>query len=212
MKRIVWLGLAVVVALGWYLLRSHAPTPVRAPPVNAPQDSATHVRTLASGERRVVADRIASGQAARQAPTPRPTLPPLSPPLAFTSSDPVGMKQTVRGAMREVVMHLMTCYESSFASRGHKALDIVAHLTLSGDPDIGTLIDAPQLFDDKGAPLPDKLDDCLRDTLQSLELPPLEEGDFIVLDYPIKFRPVTETEAVDSGGAGSDDDDDDGDD
>jgi hypothetical protein len=131
----------------------------------------------------------------------------------FTSSDPEGMKQTVRGAMREVVMHLMTCYESSFASRGHKPLDIVAHLTLSGDPDIGTLIDAPKLFDDKGAPLPDKLDDCLRDTLQSLELPPLQEGDFIVLDYPFKFRPAVESDDPARDRAGSDDDEgDDGDD
>lgn len=198
----MWLGLAVVVALGWYLRRSHEPSPVNIPAVNAPQDAVGHVRTLAIGERREVADRIASAQAARYAPT-LPPPPPVLPPIAnvFTSSDPVGMKQTVRGAMHEVLMHLMTCYESSFASRGHKALDIVAHLTLSGDPDIGTLIDAPQLFDDKGAPLPAKLDDCLRDTLQSLELPPLEEGDFIVLDYPVKFRPSIESDA-----AGSDDD------
>jgi hypothetical protein len=198
MKRLVWLGLAVVVALGWYLRRSHPPSQV-----NAPHDAVAHVRTLATGERREVADRIASAQASRHVPTPAPRLPPIA--IAFTSSDPDGMKRTVRGAMREVLIQLSTCYESSFASRGPKALDIVAHLTLSGDPDIGTLIDAPQLFDDKGAPLPSKLDDCLRDTLQSLELPPLEEGDYIVLDYPFKFNPVIQTDDK----ASDDDDDDD---
>jgi len=203
MKRIVGLGLALVVVFGWYLRRSHAPHVV--PPVNGPHDAVAHVRTLATGERREVADRIAAAQASRHASTPAPHLPPIA--TAFTSSDPVGLKQTVRGAMHEVLIHIVTCYESSFASRGHKALDLVAHLTLTGDPDVGTLIDAPQLFDDKGAPLPAILDDCLRDTLQSLELPPLEEGDYIVLDYPFKFRPAVET--ADEGSNDDDADDDD---
>jgi hypothetical protein len=163
-----------------------------------------HVRTFASGdERREVADQIASAQASRaQSATPPPRLPPIAD--TFTSSDPVTMKQTVRGAMREVVAHLMTCYEGSLSTRGRKDLHIVAHLTLTGDPDIGTLIDAPQLFDDQGAPLPPQLDDCLRDTLQSLELPPLTEGDHVNLDYPITFHP-----AVEDAGSDADDSDDD---
>jgi len=199
MKRIVWLAIAVILLLAWHLHTPNMPT------VPSSDITLPHVRTLASeNERREVADRIASAQASRaHSSTPAPRLPPIT--GTFASSDPGTMKQTVRGAMREVVAHLFSCYESSLSTRGRKTLAIVAHLTLTGDPDIGTLIDAPQLFDDQGAPLPSKLDDCLRDTLQSLELPPLAEGDHVDLDYPITFRPA---ETDDAGSDVADDDDD----
>jgi hypothetical protein len=199
MKRIGWLAIAVIAVLAWHL---HTPT---APTVATPQVTVPHVRTLASGEeRREVAGRIAAAQASRaQSSTPPPRLPPITDTL--TSGDPDTMKQTVRGAMREVVAHLMTCYESSLSTRGRKELHVVAHLTLTGDPDIGTLIDAPQLFDDQAEPLPSQLDDCLRDTLQSLELPPLAEGDHVDIAYPFTFRPAI---TDDAGSDDADDDDD----
>jgi len=65
---------------------------------------------------------------------------------------------------------------------------VVASLTLTGDPDIGTLIDADQLFDQHGQPLPAALDACLRARFQTLELPALAEGDKITVRYPFAFR------------------------
>jgi hypothetical protein len=174
-----------------------------------------HIKTLKADERRDVAGRIASAQASHTA-TPRPSLPPITAiptTPALDSHDPVSMKQTLRAAMHEVIVHITGCYEASFSTRGHKALMLVAHLTLTGDPDIGTLIDAPQLKDTSGKPLPDALDDCLRDTFQSLELPPLAEGDHMVVDWPFTFRPAADdSQYVENEGSnvGSDDDADDG--
>jgi hypothetical protein len=209
-KRIAILGaIAIVVALVWHL-RAPAgppePAAVRTGSARA-RGPVEHVTTLANADqRRDVADRIASGQASRaHAAPPRPSLPPIA--AAFDVGDPEAMKQTVHTAMHEVVMHLVTCYESSLSTRGHAGLDIVAHLTLTGDPDIGTLIDAPRLVDDRGAALPAKLDDCLRSVLQSLELPPLAEGDHVTIDYPLKFRAADEY-LDDTHDNGDDDDDD----
>jgi len=97
-------------------------------------------------------------------------------------------RDVIRGAMQEVLPFLGDCYSAARAttlSADH--LEIRAHFTLTGDPDIGTVIDANQLFDDKKHALASKLDDCIRGTLQTLELPPLGDGDTIEVDYPLAF-------------------------
>ena len=60
------------------------------------------------------------------------------------------------------------------------------------------MIDASQLYDENKDPLPTKLDDCIRGTLQTLELPPLGDGDTIEVDYPLVF---TDGPPDGSGGA-----------
>ena len=66
-------------------------------------------------------------------------------------------------------------------------LELVAELTLTGDPDVGTLIDAKELADKAGTKLPATFDDCLRTTFQSLALPPLKGGDIVTVHYPFVF-------------------------
>jgi hypothetical protein len=59
-------------------------------------------------------------------------------------------------------------------------------LSLSGDPDIGTLVDAPSPIESAdGAPLPHEFDDCIRTNLQALELPPMKTGDKYTVDFDI---------------------------
>jgi hypothetical protein len=48
---------------------------------------------------------------------------------------------------------------------------------LSGDPDVGTLIDASALVGLDDGALPAAFDDCVRSRLQELELPPMHTGD-----------------------------------
>jgi RNA polymerase sigma-70 factor (ECF subfamily) len=164
-----------------------APT---APALVPPQ----HVRKLSNAdERRELAAHIAAAQAARKtAPAPRRS--------ALGSSDSTDQgsfgsghegdmdKDVIRGAMQEVLPFLADCYGDARATT-LKAdhLEVRAHFTLTGDPDIGTVIDAKQLVDDHDHALPTKLDDCIRGTLQTLELPPLGDGDTIEVDYPLAF-------------------------
>jgi hypothetical protein len=91
--------------------------------------------------------------------------------------------------MKEVIPRLRDCYEHALPKLANPNLDITASFDLTGDPDIGTLIDAHELHDDHGTPLPAELDDCLRATLQSLELPPLTDGGQIEVRYGLQFRP-----------------------
>ena len=213
-KKLILVAVIAVVAVGaiwrWYPRTStntsiaHAGSAAPSSNVGAldPAVTATarplqHVRKLASAEeRRVLAARIAEAQAARKS-APAPQHSSLG---AAASSDKGSFgsgheedmdKDVIRGAMAEVLPFLGDCYSDARAttlSADH--LEIRAHFTLTGDPDVGTLIDADQLFDDNQQPLPTKLDDCIRSTLQSLALPPLGDGDTIEVNYPLAFRDV----------------------
>jgi RNA polymerase sigma factor (sigma-70 family) len=163
------------------------PTTPEAPP---PQ----HVRKLASADaRRELAAQIAAAQATRKAARAahHSSLGPAeaTDQGSFGSGHEADMdKDVIKGAMHEVLPFLADCYgdaRSTTLAADH--LEVRAHFTLTGDPDIGTLIDAKQLQDDAKRPLPAKLDDCMRAAIQSLELPPLGDGDTIEVDYPLMF-------------------------
>ena len=62
-------------------------------------------------------------------------------------------------------------------------------ISLVGDPDIGTLIDAATpLVADDGTPLPKAFDECIRDVFQTLELPPMKTGDAYKVSFAIDLK------------------------
>jgi hypothetical protein len=200
MKRasVVAVALALVAAY-WYFRRPASPkaAPDAPPPpakvvaaAEAPSAPAAgagraveHVTKLATPEeRRRLADRIAAAKTARAA-----THAPAAPELPPAEEDAPISKTAIRDAMREVIPHLAECYDAAIPTLPGNQLELVAELTLTGDPDIGTIIDAKELSDKAGTKLPATFDDCLRSTFQSLALPPLAEGDTVTVHYPFVF-------------------------
>ena len=159
--------------------RSNAVVPAVGGSASSPSK---HVTQFAdSAERARLAQQIASAKARRASPSaPAPSVP-------AADGDAAMDHETIRSAMREVIPFLTDCYEAAQPTLGADHLAISAHFTITGDRDTGSVIDAKQLFDENNKPLPAKLDDCLRSTLQTLELPPLGDGDSIDVDYPILF-------------------------
>jgi hypothetical protein len=204
MKRLaVVAALAAIAVTAWYLMRRHAPAEAHtdsapvAPPVAGPKPKPVdHATKLTPAQRASMAQSIADAQKARDthdpfnstssggAATHAPTPPRL--PENLPSDEPAISKTELRAAMREVIPMLTECYSASSADLPTN-LEITAKLDLTGDPDIGTIIDAHQLFDKDNKPLPAKFDDCLRSTFQTLALPPLSEGDKIEVHYPFAF-------------------------
>jgi RNA polymerase sigma-70 factor (ECF subfamily) len=188
----------------------------RADVVTSTSSPAHHVTQFASpAERTQLEQQIATAAQTRRevtahVPTPAPRLPTPEPqpPTPGVVADGDMDKETIRGAMREVVPFLIQCYETAMPTLAADHLRIHAHFTIMGDRDVGAIIDAKQLFDEDEKPLPPKLDDCLRSTLQTLELPPLGDGSAVEVDYPFLFRKAVQ----DGSGSGSDDDTDDDDD
>ncbi len=160
---------------------------------DAPPTSA-HVRRLASvAERRALAEQIATARARRAT---AHAIAGAGTPADGESAGATGLpgdgdgdmdKDVIRGAMREALPILGTCYDRARPTLGSDHLAIHAHLTLTGDPDIGTIVDADQLVDDDGHPVATALDDCLRSTFQTLELPPLPDGAKVDVNYPLLF-------------------------
>jgi hypothetical protein len=59
-------------------------------------------------------------------------------------------------------------------------------MTLVSDPDLGTVIDTSAMTDADGTPLDHAHDECLRDTIDSLALPPLGQPGKLQLQYSFK--------------------------
>jgi len=203
MKRLaVVVAIAGIVAAVWYLRQPHASTAApdhgsaQAPTATAttPVAPIDHVQKLGSpAERKQLADRIAAAQAARAtasggggAATHAPAMPRL-PENGSDEGTPIS-KTEIRAAMREVIPIISECYEAALPTLPSPDIDITAQMTLTGDPDVGTIIDTDQVRFKDGTPLPAKFDDCLRTTFMSLALPPLAEGDKIEVQYPFRFQ------------------------
>lgn len=213
--------IAVVVALvaggvAWKLYADVVTPASSPPPTTAATSTAHHVTQFASPAARTQLEQqiAAAAQTRREVtarvPTPEPRLPTPEPrlPTPGVVADGDMDKETIRGAMREVVPFLAECYETAMPTLVADHLRIHAHFTIMGDRDVGAIIDAKQLFDEDEKPLPPKLDDCLRSTLQTLELPPLGDGSSVEVDYPFLFRKGVQDG---SGSADDTDDDEDGD-
>ncbi len=157
-----------------------------APARSVPQ----HTRQFAATERQQIANQIATAQAAHHAATTSATAT-TAPALGAAPSEDLD-KEVIRSAMREVIPFLQACYEQALPTLTSHDLSIKAHLMLTGDADVGTLIDADKLTDENGQTLPTGLDDCLRSTFQTLELPPIATGSTVEVLYPFVFRDGTD--------------------
>ena len=209
------IGAAVVaiVLLGSYLMHHTEPRPPMVaddpPPPPMPKPAAPqpiakidHAQKLATkAERQQLADQIASAQTARKAAAhaPRPPVLPVvatldpapgneSRALQLGPAHPDDMKTTIRTAMRDAIPLITDCYQQAMPQLADDETRIAAKLTLTSDPDVGTIIDAHQISDDQGRPLLATFDDCLRDTIQQLALPPIADGGTIEVSYPLTFH------------------------
>jgi hypothetical protein len=201
MKSATLFGLIAVAALAYFLFHRSSPHPPVAddppPPAATPPTKILHATRLATKEeRRQLADQISTAQAARTAgaaPGGAAAIhgreaPPRLPTTTLDPEHPDEMKTTIRSAMREAIPLLTDCYAAAIPNLTDDETRIAAKLTLTSDPDIGTVIDAHQIADDQGRPLLASFDDCLRTTFQQLALPPIENGGTLEVTYPFVFH------------------------
>ena len=189
---IVVAALAVLL-VGWWLWR-YAPDPVRTraatPPSTAAGSAAVpgvagagsdhRVRRLSADERTQTALRIADARKQHAA-----TAPPRLPEGSASADDTMATAQQVLVQLQAVTDDI----RADVTECGKLAPEVKAlqtQITLTGDPDIGTLIDAPSPgtgYD--GKPLPAAFDSCVRGVLESLELPPMKTGDQFTAQFEI---------------------------
>ncbi len=197
-SRIIVSILLIAALVAWRWPRRSRPRPrstdhaaeIATRPVTSPEptgsstpDAAGGVRRLAPEQRKALGTQIAAAIAKARAPNlagsaaaPPPADDPLIP------LDQIG--KPLRDGLQAAIPLLATCYETAGSAQARTA---AAQMTMFSDPDLGTVIDTDQMTEADGTPLPQKLDDCLRDTIDSLELPPLGQRGKVKLEYTFKL-------------------------
>jgi hypothetical protein len=166
---------------------------------HAPSAAPSHVRKMTRTDRDALAAQIraslahrapANGAPATNAarPTATTAAPTLDEPL-LTLED-VGPE--LKSALDEAIPILGECYEQhpehTTAGSGSDAARVaVALMVMTSDPQLGTIVDADKLTDADGTPLDGALEGCLRDTIESLALPPLGKPGKLPLQYSFRF-------------------------
>lgn len=167
-----------------------APTPVSAEAGRAAAADPSRVRRLAPDERRRLGEQIA---AARRRAIARATGADAgAAPATDGAGDPadvvIALDQVggpLRAALEDAIPLLADCYQQ--AGGAAAARDAMARMTMISDPELGTVIDTEQVTGADGTPLPAALDECLRDRIDALALPPLGAGGRLPLQYTFTF-------------------------
>jgi hypothetical protein len=87
-------------------------------------------------------------------------------------------------ALTAAIPLLAHCYEHAGSATPRTA---AAQMTMTSDPDLGTVIDTADIHDPAGKTLDHTLDECLRDTIDSLALPPLGQPGKLQIQYSFRF-------------------------
>jgi hypothetical protein len=210
MKQRAWMGVGVAVAVAVAVLtwsrRGSDPRPAQAPPAGAPiaeraaaqpgmagtaapppppppPPPPTRVTRLGTAtERQQIVAWIAAARAARAQRAAASGAGAASA-GAGTPNDLEHAPAKLQAALGEAIPFLAECYKTGSALERRPAVQ----LTLIGDPEVGTLVDADRLAAPGGKPLDPELEGCLRTTLASLELPPLGGTEPLHIEYSFRF-------------------------
>ena len=190
--------LACLGALWWWKTRGEPvvetrPNPTSAgsgapPAAPARMKPPAHATRISPEERKQLDQRLEAAHRARGAmPHAAPKPPSLPAGSDGSGTDLDHVATNVMDALKEAIPFLAECYKANAPASARRGLTVRAAMTLTTDPDIGTVIDADQIFDDNHQPIDKKLDDCLRNTMQTLQLPPLEDGQTAKVEYSFRF-------------------------
>jgi hypothetical protein len=169
-------GSAVTGAVGSGTASSVALTPS---PILEPSP---HLRRITEDQRRQIQGLIAEART-RRASAGSATGGPADGGMAGRRTAVEHVSAPVKSALEEAIPVLADCYVRT----GKHQPQAAVMMTLVGDPSVGTLVDPSQMFDHEHKPLDPALEHCLRDTFAALELPPLDEGDKLDIQYSFRF-------------------------
>jgi hypothetical protein len=97
-------------------------------------------------------------------------------------------RRYIRDAVRAVTPLLEECYELARAEDPTLEGRLVVEFTIGGDPEVGGVVEESEVADDSALRHP-ILDECVRETMYTIELPPPEHGGRVDVRYPFVFAP-----------------------
>ncbi len=94
-------------------------------------------------------------------------------------------KATMRYAIRDVTPLLLECYGEAFDHLARKDGTLEVRLTLIGEPNHPTLVDSVELGGDAHLTSDAAFVECMRETLYTVEMPPMTAGETWNVHYPL---------------------------
>lgn len=153
--------------------RSPAP-----PPLDASAQAALRVRKLSREARAELGRQIATARAKARA--ARATSADTQP-----ATDELFLEQ-VAGSVQKSFLEALPLLAECYPDRG-KGWRAAARMTLTSDPELGTVIDTELIKDGNDKPVDPALDTCLRDVIDSLGMPPLGDvGGTLKIEYTFR--------------------------
>jgi hypothetical protein len=146
----------------------------------------SHVRRLVPEERRRLAEQITAAihraRASSAAASARGG-------AGAAGEDPIipleEASKPLQQALSEATSFLADCYKQQ--PGGAAKQTATAMMTMASDPDLGTVIDTDTIIDAEGKQIDQRVDECLRDTIDSLAFPPLGKAGKLQLQYSFRF-------------------------
>ena len=145
-----------------------APAASGSAPVASTESDTPAVRRLDKPAREALRAQIAAARDKARAAAAASSLS-SSPPPALPD-DTLTLSSPLQETLKHTIPIVAECYAGQVGL--HEA---VAQLALTTDPELGTVIDTSEITDENGEPLPPQVDTCMRDTIDSLALPPLAD-------------------------------------
>jgi len=105
-------------------------------------------------------------------------------------------KEYIRGTVREAIPLIKECYHLALEENPELSGRLDVNFTISGEPDVGGLVEESDVVAEEGLAYNETLEDCVRETVYTLEFPPPEGGGVVKVRYPLRFRPRDEEEAA----------------
>ena len=197
-RTLLWVVIAVAMIAGALLWRHPTTREAPAAPPVAPGSATATVtapgprptptgktRRLSPEERRQLGAQIAAAvhkareARATQARAAGSAVPDDDPIIPLESVGP-----ELKDALTAAIPILAECFEHAGIMDPKTA---VAQMTMTSDPDLGTVIDTADILGPDGKKLGPQLDSCLRDSIDSLALPPLGQAGKLQLQYSFRF-------------------------
>lgn len=154
------------------------------PPEPTPSRAPTQAIRISREQRLEMAKKIEAARARRPAAGQTPVTTVESSASGSTDTNRMNTAEDVLAELQAIARELESATDDCTRKYAPGIAGFQTELTLLGDPDIGTLIDASTpVLDKDGAPLPRPFDDCMRDAFQTLALPPMKNGDKYTVTY-----------------------------
>ena len=107
----------------------------------------------------------------------------------------------IRDAIGEAVPLLGECYELAREEDDTLEGRLVLQFTIGGEPDVGGVVEEVAIDEESELHHP-ILDECVRETIYTIELPAPEEGGRVNVTYPVNFTQEAPEEAAGEAAAG----------